>query len=140
MATLKDLMAKYEKMDLLGVFQESVVETKSVILELVSSQIERGETGTGGIIGVYASDKYAKEKQGMGSLAPHGVIDLKYTGDFLNRLYLKVYPGNYLVRSWDKKNSILLKKFDSEIFELNPENLDHYVNNVLIPTILRKIK
>lgn len=140
MTTLKDLRAKYEKMDLLGVFQESVVETKSVILELVSSQIERGQTGTGDTIGIYISDKYADKKQEMGSLAPHGVIDLKYTGDFLNRLYLKVYPKNYLVRSWDKKNSELLKRFGSEIFELNPENLDHYVNNVLIPTILRKIK
>ena len=140
MATLKDLRAKYEGMDLLGVFQESISETKSTILQLVSSQIERGQTGSGDIIGVYKSKEYADRKQDMGSLAPHGVIDLKYTGEFLHRLYLKVYPKSYLVRSWDKKNSALLRRFGTEIFELNSENLDYYVNSVLLPTILSKIK
>lgn len=140
MATLKDLRAKFEKTDLLKVFQLSVSETKSVILELVSSQIERGESSTGDNIGIYANVKYSERKQRMGSLAPFGHIDLKYTGSFLDKLYLKKYPRNYLIRSYDRKNSILLKNYGPGIFELNAENLDYYINNHLLPTMLNKIK
>lgn len=140
MATLKDLRARFEKIDLSKVFEESVSETKSVIIELVSSQIERGEDYKGNDIGIYKDLKYARRKQNMGSKAPEGIIDLKYTGDFLKRLYLKKYPRNYLIRSFDKKNSILLGTYGPRIFELNQENLDYYINIHLIPTILSKIK
>lgn len=140
MATLKDLRARFEKIDLSKVFEESVSETKSVIIELVSSQIERGEDFQGENIGAYKDLSYAKRKQAMGSIAPEGIIDLKYTGDFLKKLVVKKYPRNYLVRSFDRKNSILLRTYGPRIFELNQENLDYYINIHLIPTILNKIK
>ncbi len=140
MATLKNLRAKYTKLDLDDVFQESVAETKSILIKLLRSQIESGEYPDNSPIGIYSSLAYAKRKQKMGSKAPVGVIDLKYTGKFLNRLVVKKYPRNYLIRSTDKKNSIILHRFGPMLFELSDQNLDYYINKFLLPTILKKIK
>jgi hypothetical protein len=140
MATLKNLRAKYTKLDLDNIFQESVAETKSILIELLRSQIESGEYPDSSPIGIYSSLAYAKRKQKMGSKAPFGIIDLKYTGRFLDKLVVKKYPRNYLIRSTDKKNSMILRRFGPMLFELSNQNLDYYINKFLLPTILKKIK
>jgi hypothetical protein len=138
MATLKDLRTRFKKINIDNLVIECVTETKSIIIDLVRSQIESGRKANDSMP-VYLNDNYAAKKQRMGSLAPYGIMDLKYTGNFLSKLYLKVYPNNFLIRSWDNKNSLLLGRFGPEIFLLSDDNLGYYVNQVLKPLLLSKI-
>jgi hypothetical protein len=140
MATLKDLRKRFNKINLDSILIESIHETKGYLTDNLRSQIERGLLGTGGNLPGYANEEYAKKKASMGSLAPFGITDLKYSGSFLSKLFIKVYPNNILIRSRDRKNSIILKKYGPEVFVLRQDTLSIYIRDVLLPLIRKKIK
>lgn len=137
--SLKSLRVKYNKLDLNLLVDECINETSEIIIDLVRSQIESGETSVG-MLPPLKNPEYAARKQAKGSLAPQGITDLKDSGDFLRRLVIKKYQNNILVRSFDWKNSLILKKYGLETYLLNEKNLKYYIDQVFKPLLLKKIK
>lgn len=136
---LEQLRLSASKINILDLLDECIIETKEELFLLVRSQIESGQTSED-YLPVYSSDRYAVKKQQMGSKAPFGITDLKLTGNFLNKFVLRFSKYSFVVRSSDKKNKILLQRYGEEIFMLNEENMDKYVNEILQPLMVTKLK
>ena len=142
MATLNDLRARFRKVDLLKIVDECIIESKDTLLNLIRSQIEHGEDATG-LLPEYINLKYSETKERMGSKAPFGITDLKFSGDFLKKLQLKRYSTNILIRSSDKKNSAILKRYGADInniISLNKIQKDKIIcgNTIFIPDAIEK--
>ena len=135
---LKELRKKLDSINITSLVDESIKETSNVIIDAVRGQIEHGMSSED-YLPVYKSQKYASKKQQLGSKAPPGITDLKLTGSFLNKLYIRIEKYNILIRSRDKKNNVLLKKYGSEIFVMNETNEYSYIN-ILRDKIQKRIK
>lgn len=122
-----------------SIYSESIDETKDELLDLLRSQLSHGESGDGQLP-AYASESYAKYKQKVGSVAPNGITDLKLSGAFQNKLRLIMTKRGARIRSYDKKASVLMSKYGKEIYSLNGENISIYINRILFPVIINKIK
>lgn len=117
----------------------SIKESEEELLDLLRSQLSHGEKGDGQMPS-YASEKYAEYKQKIGSQAPNGIVDLKLTGAFQDKLRLIITKKGARIRSYDKKKSDLQNKYGVEIFELNAENQSFYIRQVLFPIIIKRAK
>ena len=117
----------------------SIKESEEELLDLLRSQLSHGEKGDGQMPS-YASEKYAEYKQKIGSQAPNGIVDLKLTGAFQDKLRLIMTKTGARIRSYDKKKSDLQNKYGVEIFELNAENQSFYIRQVLFPIIIKRAK
>ena len=139
MASLRELKERLSADNVDSVFNEALKQASWQLVDSVRFQIERGISFEGSMP-AYASVKYAEKKDKMGSLAPLGITDLKYTGSFLRKLYFKKYTNTYLIRSNDWKNSLILEKYGPEIFVPTEDSLNDFVQELLLPTILYKLK
>ncbi|MCK5017845.1 MAG: hypothetical protein KAS32_12350 [Candidatus Peribacteraceae bacterium] len=137
--TLNDLRIHFNSINILQLLDECILETEEILIGLVRSQIEGGFAGNNQLP-PYKSDRYSVLKQKKGSKAPFGITDLKFHGNFLDKLKVKIFSKNLLIRSTDVKKSIILSKYGPEIYILNDENLSYYVNEVLQPLLLKKVK
>lgn len=136
---LNDLRKRMELVDLLAILDECILETQDILTGLIRSQIESGKSGDNSLP-PYKSDKYALLKQKKGSKAPFGVVDLKFSGDFLNALEVKFFSKNVLVRSTDSKAAAIHAKYGFEFYQLSDENLTYYTQEVIQPLMLKKIR
>jgi len=118
---------------------EAIKESEKELLDLLRSQLSHGEKGDGQMPS-YSNERYAEYKQKIGSQAPKGIVDLKLTGAFQDKLRLIMTKTGARIRSYDKKRSELLNHYGKEIYELNAENQTFYLNQVLFPIIFKKVK
>jgi len=118
---------------------ETIKESEKELLDLLRSQLSHGEKSDGQMPS-YANEKYAEYKQKIGSQAPKGIVDLKLTGAFQDKLRLIITKKGARIRSYDKKKSDLQNKYGVEIFELNAENQTFYLKQILFPIIIKKVK
>lgn len=133
------LRKKFRQVDLSSLLDECLVETEDILLSLVKSQLEKGETSIGLLSPPLKNDYYAKRKQIDGSKAPFGIPDLKKSGAFQNKFKIKKGKDSLIIRSTDKKAPELLKKYGPEIYELSPDNFEYYTNEILEPLLLEKV-
>lgn len=131
---------KFRKVDLSGVLNECLVETSDILLDLVKSQLKRGETSVGLIQPPLKSERYSKKKLSNGSNAPFGIPDLFDTGKFQDKFKLYFGKDALRIRSTDKKAPDLLSKYGYEIYELSQENFEYYTNQIIIPLMIKKIE
>lgn len=131
---------KFRQVDLSDVLNRCLVETSDILLDLVKSQLEVGKTSIGFITPQLKNESYARQKQSEGSRAPFGIPDLKKTGAFYR--YMKVYFGKDAVRirSTNKKAPDILRKYGKEIYELNQDNFEYYINEIIEPLMIKKIE
>lgn len=118
---------------------ESIKESEKELLDLLRSQLSSGEKGDGQMP-PYLNKEYGEYKQRIGSEAPNGIVDLKLTGAFQNKLRLIMTKTGGRIRSYDKKKSALLNYYGKEIYELNTENQSFYLKQILFPIIIKKAK
>ena len=134
------LRKKIKQLDLSDILDKCLVETSDILIALVKSQLELGQTSVGIITPTLKNERYAIKKQSDGSKAPLGIPDLKRTGAFYSKFKVRMFINSVRVRSTDKKASIILNKYGPEIYELNPDSLEHYLNNVIEPLMIKKIQ
>lgn len=139
MVTISQLRKSARKIDLIDLIDLCILETKDDLFNLVRSQLASGKSSED-YLPVYSSDAYAKKKKVMGSIAPYGITDLKLTGNFVNKFYLRLLKNSVIIRSRDKKNSKILKKYGPEIFALSDDNLTVYIDTILRPLMIKKLK
>lgn len=136
---LAELRKSARSIDLIAILDECILESKQSLFDLVRSQLAKGQSSVD-YLPLYKNQKYALMKQQRGSIAPYGITDLKLTGKFQDRFTLRFSKYSFIIRSTDKKNSILLAKYGPEIFALNDDNLSYYVNEIIHPLMSKKIK
>lgn len=120
-------------------FVEAIRETSDQLLDLLRAQMQSGQDQFGQMP-KYASKVYASKKQAMGSKAPFGVVDLKLTGSFQDKLFLTITKTGLRIRSKDKKSNLLRIKYGNEIFVLNNENFGFYIDEILYPKLMQIVE
>lgn len=128
--------------ELSGLTIEAVIEFKDEITDLNVSQIERGLGYDGKILGEYESDRYSKLKQDMGSLAPYGVYDFKFSGEFLDDTTVEEHPsgqGQLIFLSYDEKSSKLEELSNDRVFGLTDESIGQLKDIGIIESLQEKI-
>lgn len=118
---------------------DAVKSNGDFIVALNRSQMEQGLTSKDvGIYPGYRSKYYAFKKANMGSKAPMGTPDLKLTGSFHAKMYLRVVKPEYEISSRDKKTTMLEDNYP-DIFGLTPESIKK-AQAVVIQALQEKYK
>lgn len=135
---ITELLAKVNLLRVDEIVSSALRDTRPFLLELIRTQIEHGRSSED-YIGVYKSPRYANKKQSMGSKAPHGIVDLKYSGAFLKSLYARIGKKSITVRAKDNKASKITAIYGDAIYTLTDENMSKYIEH-LLPIIQNRIK
>lgn len=122
-----------------AVFDKTLIEVKPQLLDLLRSQLSHGEKGDGPMP-AYSNIYYAKLKKRMGSEAPLGIVDLKFTGAFYDKMKIIITKKGARIRSGNKKSPDLLRIYGPEIFELNLENQSIFIKEIFYPVLLKNVK
>lgn len=124
--------------DIPGIVVETMMEFKEEIIDLNTSQLEKGKLSTGENISPdYKLSEYARFKKSRGSIAPLGVPDLKLEGDFYEGFNIDKVSGGILIDSDDSKASKLEDKYSSNIYGLTDQNKEE-VKEMILPTFRKK--
>lgn len=134
---LSKLRRAASQLDVYKLLDECIIETRGQLVALVRSQLDEGQSAIGDLP-EYKNRWYRNRKLRMNPSAS-GKTDLKLTGSFQDRFFVKMSKYSVIVRSSDKKNSKLLSTYGPEIFDLNDNNLDAYIK-ILVPLMQKKIR
>lgn len=135
---LSGLRRSANQLNLKDLLDECIRESEGDLFELIRSQLNQGKSATGDLPEL-KSAKYRRKKLTMNPDAD-GRVDLNLTGAFQAKFKLRFSTYSFIVRSSDKKAPKLMRKFGSDTMGLSPENMDHYINNILLPLLRKKIK
>jgi hypothetical protein len=101
----------------------AVMDNDTEVIDANTAQLSTGKDSLGDFLAKYESEDYAQFKQAIGSKAPHGVADLKLTGDFHSDFMMKRQGDEVLIRSKDEKAPKLERQYGLEIYGIAPEQL-----------------
>jgi hypothetical protein len=87
---LRELAEKAKKIDVKKLALQVVKDNAGLIKTRLTEQLTVGENGQSSDIGKYKSNWYARLKRNMGSQAPFGTVDLKYSGDLYKGLEVAI--------------------------------------------------
>lgn len=109
------IKASRVEQDLLAI----LAKHEEFILDLNREQMMQGIKANGAKIGEYKSETYEIMKL---LYNPRGVMDLRLSGSFHNKMYmiLDKLPGS--IFSSDEKTEMLVNRYGKEIFGLTPAN------------------
>lgn len=115
MATIKQVYLNVKDVKLMEVALDTVQQYASEIVEINKDQLGEGTRKDGSKIEPsYRSDSYKKMKHKMNARAGLGTPDLKLTGAFQDKMYMKVVnkaKGEFDISSKDKKREELRAKY-----------------------------
>lgn len=144
MARLGQLIKKFESLDIDQLAVEAVEETREQLLDIQRDQLLHGERKDGNKIGKYKSEQYAAKKLAQNPLAGSGNVDLKFTGEYHEELFVDIRDETLIIdsaASQDKIENIIDKYGDP--LGLNETSLNEYKpisNKALRKKIIQKIK
>jgi len=141
MATIYEVLALWEAVDVSAIAQEVIEENEQAIVQANQEQMELGLTSDGKKIGWYSGLSYAKFKHDMNPLPPFRVPDLHLTGAFYSRM--RAFPitaGTVSITSDDQKTHDLEEKYGGDIFGLQEESAIDVSENVIMPSFREKFK
>lgn len=135
---ISELRRKAKELDIKSILDESIKDTKSSLVDKLNNQLDEGKNAEG-FMSKYRDKGYAAMKRKLNPKAK-GRIDLKLTGNFRDKFYVRVMKYNIIIRSRDSKNRSILQRFGAKVFGLNKKNLTAYLNEDLFPVFNKKIK
>jgi hypothetical protein len=131
MATINDVIKNVDRLDLMRVAMDTLVDHAADVLELNTIQIVKGTRKDGSTINpTYRDGHYALMKNEMNSLPGLGIPDLALTGDFLNAMvFEQVGIDEWKDESTDWKNDMLKTKYSgsSDIFGLSSKSREQLI-------------
>lgn len=144
MASIDEMIAKFEKINFNDILDDSVMETSEDLLNHNRTQLLFGESVQGDILGRYKWKEYADFKFEHSSQyhAPYGTYNFNLHGDFQNAMYVRPLLTEFEVGSKDSKTQKLegLAGGGSRVFGLNKENLSDYARNKVLQVYQRRLR
>lgn len=137
---LSEFNSKLQAIDMEELIRQAVISNESKLLDMNRRQMLSGERSDGDLISPdYFSLSYAFEKKKMGTKAPFGVPDLKYTGAFQRDMVLLVEGNEWEIGSTDDKTPELTRKY-AKIFGLTKENTEQakVINTATLGELFKK--
>lgn len=102
------------------------------LIDLNTQQLKEGYLADGERTWEYASEDYAKLKRSLGSISGDHA-DLKLTGDFHDAFFADVNKDRIVIDSKDEKRGKLVFKYTQEIFGIERDRLDEFIESTLTP-------
>lgn len=144
MASLEEMIQKFEKINFNDILDDSVIETSEDLLNHNRTQLLFGESVQGDELGRYKWPEYAdfKANHVASYHAPYGTYNFDLHGDFQNAMYVRPLLTEFEVGSKDSKTSKLEKLAGGgdRVFGLNKENLPDYAMNKVLPVYQRRFR
>lgn len=138
MATIDDLLEKWERYDVLSTVRQSIINTKEDLLEVQRLQMLEGKNSDGEEIGEYKSEKYALKKYEINPVPGLGVPDLRLTGEWQGELDVEVGSDTVTIKAPEnEKTPRLIELFGLQILGLNQESSAVYSVQYLQPEFIK---
>jgi hypothetical protein len=135
-----DLIIKMRAVDFNKLFDESLEEVFPNIIELIKEQLSEGETAFGFITPNYVTESYPYFKQKyVATYKIYPDVDLRFEGNFYEGIFIKNGLLAIMIESKDSKSNKLEKKYGSEIFILNENNMEK-LKPILYNIIMNKYR
>jgi len=119
---LKELAEKAKKIDIQKLALEVVRANSGLIKSRLQEQLTVGENGEGSDVGKYTTAYYSKLKKRMGSQAPFGTVDLKYSGDLYKQLEVAISESKVSIDSSVSYSKYQIERYGKSIYEIQDEN------------------
>ncbi len=122
---LRELAEKAKKIDVEKLALEVAKANQGLITDNVIDQLDIGIAGDGLQVGKYSTNYYSRLKKRMGSNAPFGIVDLKFSTDLYKGLRTKVSKTEFLTTVVGVPYSkYQIDRYGKRIFENTSENLE----------------
>lgn len=144
MASIDEMIKKFEKINFNDILDDSVMETSEDLLNHNRMQLLFGESVQSDVLGRYKRKEYADFKFEHSSQyhAPYGTYNFDLYGYFQNAMYVRPLITQIEVGSKDSKTDYLesLARGGGRVFGLNKENLPDYARNKVLPVYQRRLR
>lgn len=142
MGNIVDLRDRLKKIDVWQELKAIIRENESELLDLVTSQLEEGETKTGNT-DTYsrASADYVQAKLAQGRIKSSTLpyANLYNEGDFYRQMTVNVLNEAIEIYSKDSKAGELESQYSSDIYIPNEKRMKEYMDTVL-PLLQERIR
>jgi len=135
---LSGLRRSASRLNINDLLDQCIEESKEDLFKLIRSQLNQGKASYRDLPEL-KSLKYKKQKIALNPEAD-GRVDLKLTGSFQSKFKLRFSKYSFIVRSSDKKAVLLMRKYGTDTMGLSNENMDYYINSIILPLLRKKIK
>jgi hypothetical protein len=143
MATVTEMKQRFQEYqtNLDTTVHNIIDQSGAQAIKLVQGQLSVGYSGTGKLLDAYKSKSYAQKKISMGSLAPFGVPNLKYSGSFYQLMFFKWNTKDeFFIGSDDKKWFKLLRQYGNDTLKLQEASLQDFIDNNFRPQFIQSIR
>jgi len=118
----QELAEKAKKIDVQKLALEVVKASSGLIKSRLQEQLTVGENGESRDIGKYKSQRYARLKRNMGSQAPFGTVDLKYSGNLYKQLEVAISADKVSIDSAVSYSKYQIERYGKSIYEIQEDN------------------
>lgn len=141
MSTPADILDELEGLNLEEIVEYSLQEVSAEYVRKNLDQLYEGMGSDGQkIVPQYRRQKYARAKNEMNPTPGFGTPDLFLTGEFYRQTEAKIEGGDLVEESSVEYAKKLEEQYgDDQIWGLDEENHDEFVNEDLQPLIIEKI-
>lgn len=142
--TLHELQRRLDTFNFPEIIVETINATDTAIARLVRTQMAFGFKGKGKIQNVYThkydySIWWGEHRKTLGLQIDF--FDFKVTGEFYRSIgVFKVSSTSFDIYARSSKTSNLVKLFTDNIFNLNDESMQEYINESFFPELQRRIE
>ncbi|HTY43972.1 MAG TPA: hypothetical protein VMC80_01905 [Patescibacteria group bacterium] len=120
--TIPKLNELIQKINIEDMFVKAVTENEHIFIDSLTGQLIKGEDSTGGKIGQYASNEYARYKYSLNTQAGLGNVDLKLSGDLYHNLGLVEKSKKFFFFSTVSYFQKIQNQYGLKPWGLNDEN------------------
>jgi hypothetical protein len=141
MASWKQILERLNSVDIEAETKTIVEDNPQPIVQLVQSQLIKGEDGNGKKLRRYKNNAYARKKNAMNPLPGLGVPDLRLTGDTYNAMGVDTDETRYSIVSLTPQfnytilGTARMKLFGEDAVKLQEGNKNVYRREYLFPKL-----
>jgi hypothetical protein len=138
MRTVWQVLEKVKEIDAVKLMVQAMQEPAPVYIEQQKLQMYDGINSQGLAIEPEYHPFTVIEKERKGQISTH--VTLKDTGDFYNAIYIENRATDFLIDSKDRKSNTLQEKYGDEIFGLDTDYKQPYLEQVQKQIYVKTVK
>ena len=119
---------------------EEIMKEEQILLDLKEEEYEEGNIRSNKSTSMYKNQDYADEKHEMNPRAGYSIVDLMYTGAFINSFKINKPKANrYIFGATDPKKNKLIKKY-GDIMGLKQQTFEDFQVVIIKPRFIKKLQ